>query len=80
MLPDPTNPTPDMLAGLSVRVEAAEDFAVRPYQPPQPPASTATNGAEHPTVDQLAGVYLLAEAPEDLTVHPRETPVSGQGP
>jgi hypothetical protein len=63
--------TPEMLAGLSVRVEAEEDLTVRPCQPPQPPAGPAANDTEQPTSDQLAGVYLHVEAPEDLTVHPR---------
>jgi len=63
--------TPEMLAGITVRVEAEEDLTVRPYQPPQTPTHSAANGAERPTAEQLAGVYVLVEAPEDLTVKPQ---------
>ena len=63
--------TPEMLAGVYVRVETEEDLTVRPYQPPQTPPHSTANGAERPTVDQLAGIYLHVEAPEDLTVRPR---------
>lgn len=63
--------TPEMLAGVTVRVEAEEDLTVRPYQHPQTPTLSTANGAERPTADQLAGVYLHIEAPEDLTVQPR---------
>lgn len=58
----------EMLAGVTVRVEAEEDVTVRPYQPPQTPNHSAANSAERPTADQLAGVYFHIEAPEDLTV------------
>ena len=58
--------TPEMLAGLSVRIEAEEDLAVRAFRPPLPP----TNGTDRPGVDQLAGIYIRIEASEDLTVHP----------
>ena len=64
-------PTSEMLAGLSVRVEAEEDLTVRPCWPPQPPVCPAASGGEQPTTDQLAGVYLQVEGPEDLTVRPR---------
>jgi hypothetical protein len=63
--------TPEMLAGVTVRVEAEEDLTLRPYQPPQTPTPLIANGAERPTADQLAGVYFHVEAPEDLSVLPR---------
>jgi hypothetical protein len=62
--------TPEMLAGIPVRVEADEDLTVRHSQGPQTPAESTANGAGRPTTDQLAGVYVEVEAPEDLTVHP----------
>jgi hypothetical protein len=72
-------PTPEMLAGLSVRIEAEETLTVRPFQAPQPPAGPATNGAERPSTEQLAGVYVEVEGPEDLTVHPRTGVTNAQG-
>ena len=63
--------TPEMLAGVYVRVEAEEDLTVRPYQPPRTPTHSTANGAERPTADQLAGVYVHVEAPEDMTERPQ---------
>ena len=60
--------TPEMLAGVYVRVEAEEDLTVRPYQSPRSATHSNANGAARPTADQLAGVYLHVEASEDLTV------------
>jgi hypothetical protein len=59
-----------MLAGVSLRVEAEEDSAVRPHRPAQPSSVGDANGKERPTAEQLAGVYLEVEAAEDLSVHP----------
>jgi hypothetical protein len=79
----PETVTPEMLAGVTVRVEAEEDLTVRPYQPPQTPTHSAANGAGRPTADELAGVYCHVEAPEDLTVQSRSDknvrPTSLQG-
>jgi hypothetical protein len=63
--------SPDLLAGISVRIEAEEDLTVRRCQSPQLPREPPANGTEPPSTDQLAGIYLEVEAPEDLTVHPR---------
>lgn len=70
---------PEMLAGVSVRIEAEEDLTIRPYQVPQPPILPATNGAAEPTPDHLAGIYLSVEAAENLTVRP-PTAASAQAP
>jgi hypothetical protein len=71
-------PTPEMLSGISVRIEAEEDLTVRTRQPPQPQANSANNGTDQPGTDQLAGIYVLVEAPEDLTVHPRTASATGR--
>ena len=62
--------TPEMLAGVTVRIEAEEDFTIRPCQAPQTAANAAANGTGRPMTDQLAGVYVQVEAYEDLTVRP----------
>jgi hypothetical protein len=72
--------TPEMLAGVSVRVEAVEDLTIRPSQSPRTPTHSAANGTERPTADQLAGVYVHVEAPEDLTVQPRPAIRNGKIP
>ena len=70
-LPCSGQPTPEMLSGLNVRIEADEDFSVRNVQRPQLLADSSANGVGKPSTDQLAEVYVLVEAFEDLTVHPR---------
>jgi hypothetical protein len=42
---------PEMLAGVSVRIEAEEDLTLRPYQAPQPAVPLAANGVTQPTPD-----------------------------
>ena len=72
-------PTPEMLAGVYLCVEAEEDFTVRPYQSGAPSAATAGHRGKLPTPDQLAGVYLCVEGPEDLGVYPRSAAPATEG-
>jgi hypothetical protein len=67
-------PTPEMLAGVYLEVEAEEDLTIRPCQLPETFPESIPNGMERPSTDQLAGLYLHVEAPEDLTVHPGHLP------
>jgi hypothetical protein len=73
-------PTPEMLAGVAVEIEAEEDITVRRCQPPQTDQVSGNNGVTLPTVNQLAGVYLDVEAPEDLTVRPASAVPSRNAP
>jgi hypothetical protein len=59
-------PSKDMLAGITIHVEAEEDLTVRPYKKGDPSAFAVD--ANPPTIDQLAGRYVLIEADEDLTI------------
>jgi hypothetical protein len=63
----PKEPTPEMLAGVNVRVEAAEDLTIIPCCAPEPTPSLATSS---PSVEQLVGHYILVEGEEDLTERP----------
>ncbi len=60
-------PTPEMLAGVNVLVEAEEDLTVVPCRAPKPPAPGAAETV--PTTEDLAGHNILVEGHEDLTVH-----------
>jgi hypothetical protein len=64
-------PTPEMLAGVYLCVEAEEDLSVRPYQQAEPSGAAPGQGPESPTTERLAGVYLCVEGQEDTTVHAR---------
>ncbi len=73
-------PTPGMLAGVTVQIEAEEDLTVQPCQPPQGPTAPLANGTEPHDTEQLAEVYVEVEAPEDLTVRPRASVAKAQDP